>query len=93
MASARAHGIAERNQGRAGDVIAAQQIGVALGDTPATEQAESDHWASFAAVTAGLAKPFASDGAGRNRPLLYIKKSRSKSRRFGRNRRSPGGRD
>jgi hypothetical protein len=31
--------------------------GVALGDTPATEQAESDHRASFAAVTTGSPDP------------------------------------
>jgi len=39
----RADGIAGRNQPCALDVIAAQKIGVTLGDAPASEQAKSDH--------------------------------------------------
>ena len=56
-----AHGIADRDQARACDVIAAQQIGVALGDTPAPEQAESDHWASFAASRGEVRRPVPRD--------------------------------
>ncbi|GCC47054.1 hypothetical protein chiPu_0031261, partial [Chiloscyllium punctatum] len=39
----RADRIADRNQACSRDVIATQEVGMALGDTPAPEQAESDH--------------------------------------------------
>ena len=44
MASARARiGIADRDETGPIDMVAAQQIGVTLGDAPAPEQAKSDH--------------------------------------------------
>jgi hypothetical protein len=39
----RTDGITDRSQPRAFNVIAAQQIGVTLGDAPASEQAKSDY--------------------------------------------------
>jgi len=50
---ARADGIANRNQLRPIDMMAAQQIGVALGDASASEQAESDHQEIPSAALAG----------------------------------------
>ena len=39
----RANGVADGDEPGSVDMIAAQQIGVTLGDTPASEQAKSDH--------------------------------------------------
>ena len=47
---ARANGIADRDEAGAIDMTAAQQIGMALGDTPASEQAKSDHETSLLAT-------------------------------------------
>ena len=61
---ARANGIADGDQTGPVDMIAAQQVGVALGDAPASEQAKSDHETSLLAAIIDGAKFKAMDAQG-----------------------------
>src|SRR5689334_3704320 len=66
--------------------MAPQEIGVALGNPPASEQAKSDHQDflcnSFLSGQASLCDGPRQGYAARYRPAPYIQKSREKSRRL-----------